>query len=206
HARGGRPNRPGHDGAVNRLAEESHPVLPGSSARRHGDRRDHGCRVSGGLSHVHAKKWILRRTSAACRTAIERHGEADRLFPIGRQNVGDLQAESLELLGLERLGGKHHVHGLHHRLLPGVEPLAAVRGEREGRFCPRSVELDRLPLIVEVLELSCHQKHSLHWWGMCQRERINQTICRLTCMINSIKDDDMYHYNKRNCTYARIKR
>src|SRR5438876_2593433 len=37
----------------------------------------------------------------------------DRLFPVGKRDVGDLQPESPELLGLERLGGKHHVQGLH---------------------------------------------------------------------------------------------
>ena len=39
---------------------DPHGVL-GSPAYWDGDRWDHGCRVSGDISHVHATEWILRR-------------------------------------------------------------------------------------------------------------------------------------------------
>src|SRR2546426_5899591 len=44
--------------------------------------------------------------------------------------ICELQSDLLQLLRSQGLGGKLHVQGLG-RILPGVEPLAAVRGRSE---------------------------------------------------------------------------
>jgi hypothetical protein len=56
-----------------------------------------------------------------------------KLTVSSRYVVGVLEADLPRLLRLERLGWKVNVQGLR-RILPGVEPLAAIRGELDDRL------------------------------------------------------------------------
>src|SRR5439155_20325174 len=84
--------------------------------------------------------------------APDRHDEVEHLFPVRRGDVADLEAESRELPGGERLGGERDV-GRVDRLLRGVEPFAAGPGEAERLLGQRSLGLHGPPVAGEVLEL-----------------------------------------------------
>src|SRR6266480_4962329 len=105
--------------------------------------------------------------------AADGHCETDDLFRVGKGNVGEREAESLEFSGLERLRRARDVHGLH-RLLPGVESVATVGVEREARVGPNVREPHRLPLIVEILDLHPHQPDAVTLRGVPEPERSPQ--------------------------------
>src|SRR2546428_6465159 len=106
--------------------------------------------------------------------APDRHDEVEHLFPVRRGDVADLEAESRELPGGERLSGKRHVKRLD-RLLSGVEPFAAVRGEPEGLLDPRVLELHGPRLVVDVLALRDHQPDAVRLRATPEPERSHQS-------------------------------
>src|ERR671918_1073678 len=97
------------------------------------------------------------------------HDEVDRLLVIRRRDVCELQTDLLQLLGLQRLGREVHIERLG-GFLPGVEPVTAVGGEPESRLGPHVLELDRLPLGVDVLDLSRDETNGLIPRAVLQQE------------------------------------
>src|SRR5439155_10038451 len=105
--------------------------------------------------------------------APDRHDEVEHLFPVRRGDVADLEAESRELPGGERLGGERDVDRVD-RLLPGVEPFAAVPGEPESLLGQRTLELHGTPVAVEVLDLCDHQADAVRLRATPEPERSHQ--------------------------------
>ena len=68
---------------------DQHGVL-GSLAYRDGDRGDHGRRVSGDISHVHATEWILRRLGRKREAGLQHQRDTEDRTGIGGngQRVG----------------------------------------------------------------------------------------------------------------------
>src|SRR6266508_671974 len=98
------------------------------------------------------RMWLLGgATSRGSLARADGDREVDRLLPVRGRDVRELEADFLQPLRLQGFGGELHVQGLD-CLLPGIESLAAVRGELEGRFGPRVLELDGLSLGIDVAE------------------------------------------------------
>jgi hypothetical protein len=94
-------------------------------------------------------------------------------FPVRGGDVADVEAESRELPRDERLSGERYVDRVD-RLLPGVEPFAAVRWDPEALLGPGVLELRWTPLVVEVLDLRDHQADAVRLRATPEPERSHE--------------------------------